>query len=170
MKIYVASSWRNQYQPRVVQLLRSEDHDVYDFRHPDDAGVPGGFQWSQIPNWRDWPAAAFRECLTHPIAANGYDRDMAALLGALVVVLVLPCNRSAHLEAGIAIGMGKRVVFYYPPDVERQEPELMYRAGTIAVSEAELLHAIAIPAFGPRGFTPPPFRLSDTRAQRRNEK
>ena len=34
MKIYVASSWRNERQPDVVQALRNAGHDVYDFRHP----------------------------------------------------------------------------------------------------------------------------------------
>ncbi len=48
-KIYVASSWRNQYQPQVVSFLREQGHEVYDFRHP--AGKTG-FQWSQIDeNW-----------------------------------------------------------------------------------------------------------------------
>jgi hypothetical protein len=32
MKIYVASSWRNTYQPEVVQKLRAMGHQVYDFR------------------------------------------------------------------------------------------------------------------------------------------
>lgn len=33
-KIYVASSWRNSHQPAVVQALRADGHDVYDFRNP----------------------------------------------------------------------------------------------------------------------------------------
>ena len=34
-KIYVASSWRNKYYPEVVERLKKEGHDVYDFRnHP----------------------------------------------------------------------------------------------------------------------------------------
>lgn len=31
MKIYVASSWRNEYYPEVVQKLRDAGFDVYDF-------------------------------------------------------------------------------------------------------------------------------------------
>ena len=37
MNIYVASSWRNAYQPEVVARLRSEGHSVYDFRNPSEA-------------------------------------------------------------------------------------------------------------------------------------
>lgn len=32
--IYVASSWRNPYYPEVVNRLKAEGHDVYDFRNP----------------------------------------------------------------------------------------------------------------------------------------
>ena len=51
-KIYVASSWRNEYQPEVVAALRKADLD--------------------------------------------------AMLWAETCVLVLPCGRSAHTEAGCA--------------------------------------------------------------------
>ena len=36
MKIYVASSWRNERHPGVVELLRIAGHEVYDFRNPED--------------------------------------------------------------------------------------------------------------------------------------
>ena len=35
-RIYVASSWRNKYQPEVVAALRKAGHEVYDFRNPKD--------------------------------------------------------------------------------------------------------------------------------------
>ena len=49
--IYVATSWRNWRQPKVVELLKREGHEVYDFHHP----KPGndGFHWSDIDaGWR----------------------------------------------------------------------------------------------------------------------
>lgn len=33
-RIYVASSWRNPYQPGIVDLLRMHGHKAYDFRNP----------------------------------------------------------------------------------------------------------------------------------------
>jgi hypothetical protein len=48
MKIYIASSWRNAAQPALVQCLRNQGHEVYDFRNPPPPGIPGGFQWSEI--------------------------------------------------------------------------------------------------------------------------
>lgn len=122
VKIYVASSWRNQIQPAVVLALRRHGHNVYDFRNP----APGntGFAWSAIdPDWLKWTPAAFREALNHPVALAGFKCDMDALRWCEACVLVLPCGRSAHLEAGWAAGAGRRVVVYAP---ELPEPELMY--------------------------------------------
>lgn len=39
-------------------------------------------------------------------------------------MLVLPCGRSAHTEAGWMAGRGKKVVVYIP---KMEEPELMYK-------------------------------------------
>ena len=46
-KIYVASSWRNQYYPEVVKALREAGHEVYDFRNPPRGG--NGFRWTDVP-------------------------------------------------------------------------------------------------------------------------
>ena len=45
-RIYVASSWRNQYYPEVVEALRAAGHEVYDFRNPPHGGA--GFHWTDI--------------------------------------------------------------------------------------------------------------------------
>ena len=45
-KIYVASSWRNEFYPEVVAKLREVGHDVYDFRNP-PSGDPG-FKCSSV--------------------------------------------------------------------------------------------------------------------------
>lgn len=123
MKVYVALSWRNAIQPAVVMALRMAGHEVYDFRHP--APGNGGFQWSAIdPNWQEWTPDAYLAGLEHPAAEEGFGLDMAGLNGADVTVLVLPCGRSAHLEAGYAAGQDKPVIILIDPTFE---PELMYK-------------------------------------------
>ena len=58
-KIYVASSWRNEFQPEVVKTLRALGHEVYDFRNPPHGR--GGFQWSSIgEDWLEWSAEQYR--------------------------------------------------------------------------------------------------------------
>jgi hypothetical protein len=134
MRIYVASSWRNQHQPRVVQVLRELGHVVYDFRHP-AVGV-SGFSWAEIdPNWKSWTPAQYREALEHAIAKRGYTYDEDALLWADTCVMVLPSGRSASWELGFMMGKGKQGFVYMP---EPCEPELMYLRAQIIVTEGEL--------------------------------
>jgi len=124
MKIYVASSWRNEHQQSVVNFLRECGHEVYDFKKPSDGKA--GFHWSEIdPNWKSWTTQQYREALRHEYAQFGFNRDFDAMEAADACVLVLPCGRSAHLEAGWMKGAGK-TVFAYIPDGEAVEPELMY--------------------------------------------
>ena len=134
-KIYIASSWRNTLQPDVVRELRAAGHDVYDFRNP-----PGrvGFRWDAVdPGWRDWTSADYRRALSHPVAQGGFKSDFDAMQWADTCVLVLPCGRSAHLEAGWMVGKGKRV---YVLQTSPEEPELMYlMADGICLTSSELL-------------------------------
>lgn len=134
-KIYVASSWRNLYQPEVVRFLREQGHEVYDFRHPEGRT---GFQWSEIDeNWQKWAVSRYRTALEHPIACAGFKSDFDAMQWADVCVLVLPCGRSAHSEAGWMKGAGKKVIVYQPCD---EEPELMYKLfDGICLCDVELL-------------------------------
>lgn len=123
MNIYVASSWRNEYQPAVVEVLKNQGHDVYDFRNP----CPGnnGFAWSDIdPDWEQWSTEEYISALKHPIAEAGYKHDFEAMKRADVCVMVLPCGRSANTEAGWMKGAGKKVYIFQPI---KQEPELMYK-------------------------------------------
>lgn len=127
MKIYVASSWRNEYQELVVQLLQGAGYDVYDFRHP----APGndGFHWSQVdPNYDNelTKADSYLKALDHPVAIDGYNNDMLAMKLADTFVLVLPCGRSAHLELGWAVGSHKNTCIIDPGDGP-VTPELMYK-------------------------------------------
>ena len=122
-KIYVASSWRNQLYPEVVARLRKAGHEVYDFRNPPHGG--NGFRWTDIDeNAPGWTFEQYAKGLHHPLAERQFDADLEALKWADTCVLVLPCGRSAHMEAGWMAGAGKRVIAYIP---EMIEPELMYK-------------------------------------------
>ena len=98
-RIYVASSWRNEFYPEVVQLLREAGHEVYDFHN-----------------------------------------DIEAMEACDTCVLVLPCGRSAHTEAGWFAGKGRTTIAYIP---ERQEPELMYKLfSAVCCSMDELINVL----------------------------
>lgn len=138
-RIYVASSWRNREQPVAVHALRAAGHQVYDFRHP----KPGerGFAWSEIDRaWAMWSVPEYVEALSHPLAEAGFKNDIDAMEWADTFVLVMPCGRSAHLEAGWAIGRGKPTFIL----LEADEPELMYKlADGLVMGLAELIVALA---------------------------
>lgn len=121
-KIYVASSWRNDIQNEVVKVMRGAGHEVYDFKNPPKGS---GFAWSSIDkNWQNWTASEYMAALSHPKAEAGFFSDINAMENAEVCVLVLPCGRSAHTEAGYMAGQGKPVYVLTNDD---QEPELMYK-------------------------------------------
>ncbi len=145
--IYVASSWRNPFQPAVVEWLRQGGHEVYDFRNP--AEGDNGFHWSEIdPDWQNWTPGRYRAALREPLAEDGFAKDRAALEWCSACVLVLPCGRSAHLELGYAIGEKKRSAILMPDEelarlagvkVPQVEPELINKlADFIALSMPEV--------------------------------
>lgn len=135
MKLYVASSWRNSNQPYVVNALTKAGHEVYDFKNPEHG--KGGFHWSDIdPEWKSWSPVKFREYMAHPIAKDGFGSDFTAMKWSEAGVLVMPCGRSAHLEAGYFVGAEKPLVIL----LSDGEPELMYSmASCICVNIAEVL-------------------------------
>ena len=144
MKIYVASSWRNEYQPTIVKLLEALGHEVYDFRNP-----PGGagFGWEQLTldkKPQEWTPADYEAALAHDRAKDGYNADMFALDAADACVCVLPCGRSAHLELGYAIGKRKRCVIWFPTEADEPigEPELMYKAAERAYQVIGLVRIV----------------------------
>lgn len=139
-RIYVASSWRNEQQPNVVEQLRKVGHDVYDFRKPFHGD--SGFSWRQIDSdWENWSPRKYRSLLlTHPVASHGFVSDLRAMQWADTCVLVLPCGRSAHLEAGWFCGAGKRCIVL----LAESEPELMNLLATdICLSMDEVIEALA---------------------------
>ena len=64
-KIYVASSWRNQYYTEVVEKLRAAGHEVYDSHNPPQG--TSGFHWSDVdPNYLQWSVDQYCEGMKSP--------------------------------------------------------------------------------------------------------
>jgi nucleoside 2-deoxyribosyltransferase len=158
-RTYLASSWRNPYQPAVLASLKAigEDFQVYDFRNPgpDDPR----FSWSQIdPNWQSWDFATYKKALEHKIANKGFRNDERALENCDICILVLPCGRSAHLELGWAAGAKKHTAVLFPgkwsknielnlvegttynlEGLSKLEPELMYKLNGLLTDDPKEL-------------------------------
>ena len=120
-RIYVASSWRNGYYPEVVAKLR-EARRLLPRPH------------------RHLPVGQYRDMLSHPKAERQFHNDIEAMEACDTCVLVLPCGRSAHTEAGWFAGKGRTTIAYIP---EKQEPELMYKLfSKVCCSIDELIKAL----------------------------
>jgi hypothetical protein len=143
MSVYVASSWRNNLQPAVIEILRAAGIDCYDFRNPAEGNH--GFRWTDVdPSWTGanggdgtTEPTAYLRAIEHPVAIAGFESDFAAMEKADTFVLILPCGRSAHLELGWAVGAGKRTAILLDDPCT---PELMYRmVDHVALTVMDLL-------------------------------
>ena len=141
-RIYVASSWRCMMQPAIVAMLRAAKFEVYDFKNPKEGD--NGFHWSELDSkYKTWTAEKFIYALKHPISEAGFKSDFDAMQWADTCVLVLPCNRSAHLEAGWFVGNGRQLHILIEPD--GFEPELMYKmADSVSDNTMDLLAHLGV--------------------------
>lgn len=127
--VYVASSWRNAFQPAVISVLKAANIPHYDFRNPPNSA---GFGWEEVmPNYVAGSESVhprdYLRAIDHPRALEGFNADFGAMKTATHVLLVLPCNRSAHLELGWAVGANKQTCVLLSSESEPMVPELMYR-------------------------------------------
>ncbi len=121
-KIYVASSWRNTIYPTVIEILKADGYNVYDFRNPAEGNK--GFHWSEIDlYWKEWTPEGYRKHLNHPIAESGFMYDFEAMKECSIFIGVAPFGRSASLEMGWAAGQGKKTILL----LHDGEPELMVK-------------------------------------------
>jgi hypothetical protein len=134
MRVYIASSWRNTRYDEVCAAVRAAGHDVMDWRA---TGL-------QLPNWgiaderfaaaterSKWFPELAREALAHPRVRATFRKYMDLLYRADVLVLLTPCGRSAHFEAGFAMGRSMPCALLLTDGVE---PELMTADMTSLVS------------------------------------
>ena len=115
MKIYVASSWRNLYLNDIVSILRDWNHQVHDFR-------ANGATRPAPPPLPDGSLDSVMSFLHLTSTQTSYQRHCEALVEAEVLLCVLPCGRSAHVELGMALGLSIPVVLVH----DGIEPDLMH--------------------------------------------
>jgi len=124
IKVYIASSWKNADAVRALsKRLTDRGFEVYDFTDGDkhfafnvmDVERFTGKDRSEV-DWLD-----FNTC---PETIRAFNVDRAGLDWADVVLMLLPCGRSAHMEAGYAAGRGKPLIIY--GDLPAGEFETMY--------------------------------------------
>ena len=108
MKIYLASSWKNEAEVRAwAECLREEGHEVDAFC--DDTTGRFVFPYSEIGDPKELDAINFLE---DERSQKAFLEDKKHIDWADVVLLILPAGKSSHLEAGYAVGSGKTLIIW----------------------------------------------------------
>ncbi len=114
MKIYIATSWKNESLAKIVaQVLRSHGHEVDCFC--DESMGRYCFRWMDyFEKIEDVDLFSF---LALPQARKAFEEDRRYLDWCDAVVMIYPCGNSAHLEGGYAKGCGKKFYIWgqFPP-------------------------------------------------------
>lgn len=124
MKIYIASSWRNQQ--KVLDLskrLEAEGFEVDAFCRATDKRY--SFHWSEFVDEEiellKYDAITFIHA--HKVQ-RAFQEDKSWLDWSDAVIMLMPCGKSSHLEAGYAKGQGKGLYIY--GEFPKGEFEVMY--------------------------------------------
>ncbi|MEZ4525611.1 MAG: hypothetical protein R2941_06790 [Desulfobacterales bacterium] len=115
----VIGRFRNAENVRsLIAAIRSKGKTCYDFtakpadpHHPD---APFAEQMKVLESHPDF--------LNDPVHLSHYEKDLAGLRNANAIVMLLPAGTSAHMEAGIAFGLGKKLILIGRP----AKPETLY--------------------------------------------
>ncbi len=112
MKIYIASSWKNQKAViALAEALEGRGLEVDAFCRSSDKRY--AFHWSEFVDSEfelmDYDAISF---IDDPKVQRAFKEDKKWLDWADCVIMFMPCGRSSHLEAGYAKGQGKLLYIY----------------------------------------------------------
>lgn len=139
MKIYIASSWKNQEKVlSLAKRLEAEGFEVDAFCRSTDNRY--SFHWSELVDNEDelanYDAIQF---LSDPRTQRAFKEDNRWLDWSDTVIMLMPCGKSSHLEAGYKKGQGKRLYIY--GEFPKGEFEVMYgfADGLFRSEELELL-------------------------------
>lgn len=114
-RVFVATSFSNAHHSMIQFALGHAKFDVFDFRNET-------FDWD---NYTLDTVKDLNEVLaTEKTVKAVRDYNGSALMNCDACVLVLPSGISAHGEAMLALGLGKRVYVYAPNNYT--DPQLLY--------------------------------------------
>jgi hypothetical protein len=120
MKFFIASPWRNKDAVKSLEdALVRRGHSACSFLD-NGANLATGTSVCDEVKAFSHSMEAWED---NPLIARVFESEMRALRDSDTVILLEPAGRSSLAEAGVAYGMGKKVILIGP--VER--PEIVYR-------------------------------------------
>ena len=120
MKFFIASPWRNKDAVRALAAaLTASGHAVYSFL---DSGANLATGTSVMEEFKQF-SHSMENWEDDPSIERIFVSEMQALKDSDALILLKPAGRSSLTEAGIAYGMGKRLVLIGLVE----HPEVIYR-------------------------------------------
>lgn len=117
-KIYIIGALKNENITKIASSLRPK-YDVFDqWITPGPEADHFLFQYAKQRGWN------YKDALTCDAAKNNFNFDKRHIDSSDIVVMVMPAGKSAHLELGYSIGMGKEAHILF--DEEPDRFDLMY--------------------------------------------
>lgn len=115
----IISRFRNKQQVEyLVQQLKQRGKTCYNFCDtPADPDNPDAIPEEQMRQFEEE-----QDFFNSPHHQYIFNKDLEGLKNANKVILLLPAGTSAHIEAGIAFGLGKPVILIGKPE----KPESLY--------------------------------------------
>lgn len=128
MKIYLASSWKMQKTVlEISRILKKDGHTVDAFCNPSDNRI--SFNWEELTDVLkdekiDLDKIDAIDMMKHWRVKKAFEEDKKWIDWADALIMLMPCGRSSHLEAGYAAGRGKKL--YIIGGFEKGEFDTMY--------------------------------------------
>ena len=119
MKVYLVGSLRNPKIPSIANKIRELGYEVFD-----DWISPGPETDDKWQEYEKTRGRSYKEALAGDHARNVFKFDLKHLENADIVIMVIPCGKSGHLELGWAIGQGKKGYVLFDEEPERYD--IMY--------------------------------------------
>jgi len=120
--IYLIGSLRNSKIPLIANQIReATGEEVFD-----DWFSPGPTTDDEWQRHEGIRGRNFKEALEGWHARDIFEFDKKHLIRARVAVLASPAGKSAHLELGYVIGMGKPGFIYMPEEPDRFDVMLQF--------------------------------------------
>lgn len=149
MNIYISSSWKNREHVRQLAIeLRELGHNVYDFTDPTCRRTPE-IPPEKYPEAFDPERHVYREYINKPEWRAAVMENKAAIEGANLIILLLPCGADAHADWAYGVGQEIPAVVVGHPKAGDRSPVHLW-ANAILDDDKALFQWLAV-AGRPRG-------------------
>lgn len=133
MRIYLASSWRNEIPIKIyLEFFRKQKGFEVDC-FCDQEGGRTGFNIAKCleKSGHNIYKVDAITALDHPAVSEqfkiAFNEDKKWLDWCECLIMMMPCGKSAHLEAGYVKGQGKLLFIYWMNDLVKGEFDNMYQ-------------------------------------------